>query len=471
MKQQDWGTADATGLIECAGMPGDSYGPTPANSKVTGRIAASATIPAFLRIRATLGIAERDDSKESNWQTLALREFRCYFAGSVVSNFGTWLQNTAQVVLAYQLTHSVFWVGMVTFAQFSSPLVLGPWAGVLTHRFGYWRTLIATQIASMLVALALAVLQFSNELTIRWLLACAEAIGLAFTFALPALSLAVAALVPKTEIKRALAMDSVSYNLGRALAPVLSVLIFATIGPGWAFALNAASYSFFVAVLLVLKPRHAQEQTRRSRVINGFRLVRQDQRILILLLMVAAVTFADDPILVLGPAMARSFGTPASWSGIFIAALGIGSVTASFGRTRQALSLRRAAMMLGILSLSMMLFVTAHWLWLSVAAAFAAGMACLVAGAATRALLLHYTSPSNQAAIMAAWAVAWAGSKPIASFVDGTLAGLIGVRPTGILLALPALVPALVLVLYPAVGNGSCALWPWTWLADQRRPI
>ena len=54
---------------------------------------------------------------------------------------------------------------------------------------------------------------------------------------------------------------------------------------------------------------------------------------------------------------------------------------------------------------------------------------------------------------MAAWAVAWAGSKPLASFADGTLAGLIGLRPTGILLALPALVPALVLVLFPTAGR------------------
>ena len=50
---------------------------------------------------------------------------------------------------------------------------------------------------------------------------------------------------------------------------------------------------------------------------------------------------------------------------------------------------------------------------------------------------------------MAAWAVAWAGSKPIASLADGSLAGVIGVRPTGILLAVPALLPALVLVLRP----------------------
>ena len=40
---------------------------------------------------------------------------------------------------------------------------------------------------------------------------------------------------------------------------------------------------------------------------------------------------------------------------------------------------------------------------------------------------------------MAVWAIAWAGSKPIASLVDGSLAGLIGYRATGILLALPGI--------------------------------
>ena len=54
---------------------------------------------------------------------------------------------------------------------------------------------------------------------------------------------------------------------------------------------------------------------------------------------------------------------------------------------------------------------------------------------------------------MAAWALAWAGSKPIASLADGLLVSPLGVRGTGILLAVPALVPAVVLVLFPAFGK------------------
>jgi hypothetical protein len=59
-----------------------------------------------------------------------------------------------------------------------------------------------------------------------------------------------------------------------------------------------------------------------------------------------------------------------------------------------------------------------------------------MAGALTRSLLIEcagVTDEKRQAAVMAAWAVAWAGSKPIASLVDGSLADWIGVRATGAL--------------------------------------
>ena len=47
---------------------------------------------------------------------------------------------------------------------------------------------------------------------------------------------------------------------------------------------------------------------------------------------------------------------------------------------------------------------------------------------------------------MAVWAIAWAGSKPLASLADGLLAGTVGLRWTGFLLALPALIPITVLI-------------------------
>jgi MFS family permease len=469
------GPAGATGLLQHADKP--SIAESPATHPATTPACPSGGPPARIFARqalAALGMSGSHGPKSSNWQALAHPRFRWYFLGSVTSNFGTWLQNTAQVVLAYKLTHSVFAVGLVTCAQFTSPLLLGPWAAVLTHKFGNWRALIVTQIASTAIATTLAALTFSGTLTINWLLACALAIGLAFTFALPAMSVMVAGLFSDNEneadrakaVKRAMAMDSVSYNLGRALAPAISILIFTTVGFGLAFALNAGSFFLFTLVLVYLRPRTRQQAPNRSRVMNGLHIAVKEPRVMVLLLMVAAITVAADPILVLGPALAgRIFHSSADWSGVFIASLGAGNVIGSFSKRRPP-SIRRVAAVLAILALAMMVFSAAPSIWLSIAAAFGVGMACLVAGATARSLLIECAGDDvkRQTAIMAAWAVAWAGSKPIASLTDGSLAGLIGVRATGILLAAPALIPALVLILLPWIDNLACAARWSAWL-------
>lgn len=390
------------------------------------------------------------------------RRFRGYFVASTVSNIGTWLQTTAQVVLAYRFTHSVLAIGLVACAQFSSPLLLGPWAGVLAHRFGNWRALISAQLASAIITATLATLQFSGTFGISFLIAGATATGIAFTFALPAQSATVAALVPMSAIKRAMAMDSLSYNLGRVLGSVGSVFIIVTVGFGWIFALNAASFLLFTLVLLVLRPHQIDQSPNRSRAMNGLRIAWRDPKLGVLLLMVASLTVATDPVLVLGPALAGSFGASPDWACMFIAALGVGNVASSLRPRRREPSVRRAAATMCLLAAAMMVFVTSDWIWLSIAAAFAAGSACLMAGATIRMLLMGYADPSRQAAVMAAWAVAWAGSKSLASLADGSLASLIGVRPTGVLLAMPALVPALVLVFWPTLakrlGDGDASV-------------
>ena len=475
MNQPDPGPAGGTGVLEHADALSAISSPQTHAATAPVRPSGSPLASIFVgQVLVALGMTGGHGPKSSNWQALAHPKFRWYFIGSVTSNFGTWLQNTAQVVLAYQLTHSVFAVGLVTCAQFSSPLLLGPWAAVLTHRIGNWRTLIVTQAASTAIAATLAALKFSGTLTINWLFAGALAIGLAFTFALPAMSVMVAGLFSDNEseperaraVKRAMAMDSVSYNLGRALAPAISILIFTTVGFGLAFALNAGSFFLFTLVLVYLRPRAKQQAPNRSRVMNGLHIAVKEPRVMALLMMVAAITVAADPILVLGPALAgHIFHSSADWSGVFIAALGAGNVIGSF-RPRRPPSIRRAAAVLAMLALAMMVFSAAPSIWLSIAAAFGVGMACLVAGATARSLLIECAGndEGRQTAIMAAWAVAWAGSKPIASLADGSLAGVIGVRPTGILLAVPALFPALVLILQPWTDNLSYAARWSAWL-------
>ena len=401
----------------------------------------------------------------ASWHVLRKRRFCGYFVGSFISNLGTWLQNTAQVLLAYQLTHSAFAVGAVACAQFSSSLFLGPWAASLADRWEGRRLLIGTQLISAGIAACIAALKFAGLLSEKPLILGALGLGLAFTFALPLQTAMVPRLVPEADTEAAMAMNSVSYNAGRAIAPALCVGLAAVFGLGWAFALNAGSFIIFATVLFVIRPDsvaqrvhpgHAPQpahpdgvtqQARRPRHWIAVGIAVQRPRIVLLLAMVAALTVAEDPVLVLGPSLARQMHALSSvWPGFFLSALGVGTVLGASLPTRQLTSVkaasRRAAGGLFALAVCMIIFTGGFTVWISLLAALAAGVAGLLTGSATQSLLWRLAGPQLAAKVMALWAIAWAGSKPLASLADGWLAGAVGIRWTGLVLASPALAVA-----------------------------
>jgi MFS family permease len=401
----------------------------------------------------------------SSWGVLRYPAFRLYFAGSLVSNLGTWVQNTAQVLLMYQLTHSVFAVGVVISAQFAGSLFLGPTAAVVASRFGGKKMLITAQLVSALVAVGLAVLQAANHLGAPALTAGALVLGLAFTFGLPVQTALVPRLAPDTEA--AMAMNSVSYNAGRALAPVLCVAVIAFTGFTWAFALNAISFAVFAATLVLVTPGPGEEPRRPARARSGLVEALRQPRIMLTLAMVAAVTFADDPILILGPALARQLNASSDWTGYFLSALGLGTILgslrigakrrASKHRTGQPTATsdrsRRAARSLLLLVACMFIFASGISLWVSLLAAFGVGVAALRTGAVTQTQLVR--QPAHTASVMALWAIAWAGMKPLASFTDGWVASGHGLMTAVAVVSVLALFLGIFEICLPA----TCREW------------
>jgi MFS family permease len=367
--------------------------------------------------------------------------FLAYFSGSVASNLGTWLQGTAQTLLAFQLTHSAYGVGLITAGQFTGFLVVGPWAGNLADRMGQKRVLIVTQLFSAAIAAVLATLQIRSGLTVWELFFGALGTGFAFTFALPVQNAMVTALVPATDTKAALAMNSVSYNAGRALSPMLYLFVLASFGAGWAFAINAVSFLIFAATAAAIYPDVAP-QRKPSPSWSGFRMAVRRPRIMLLLAMVAAVTIADDPVQVLGPSLAKQLvGVAAIWPEYFLSALGFGTILGALVLPR-SITARHASVPLVMLALSVVVFAAGWNRWLSLIAAITAGVAALLTGAAAQAQLLKTAGPNAMIQVMALWAVAWAGTKPIASLADGWLASHYSILTAAVLLAAPAAIVA-----------------------------
>lgn len=431
----------------------------------------------------------------SSWQILAQRDFRLYFFGSLISNLGTWLQSTAQVLIAYQVTHSVFTVGLIASAQFAGMIAVSPWAPVLAARFSPRDVLVGTQCCSALIAVLMAWLYFERTLGVRWLLAGALGLGFAFSLALPVQTALVPALVRDKDAADAVKMNSVSYNVGRALAPALCVPVIIFIGPDLIFGLNAISFVIFVFILRKLprladdtplrqtfadmlsrlryaivpriSPGRAVNPVRetpamrpRARVRDGLKTALRRRRLLLLLAIVAAVTLADDPILVLSPAVAAKLHMPSASAGYFIAALGWGSVLGSMpptstGKYSAQHASRRAAFSLLVLGASMVVFTMGLSFKISLGAVVMAGGAGLFAGTAAQTALLRHHQKNGPdvaavASVAALWAIAWAGTKPFASLLDGLLASHIGIVPTSAALAGPAIFIALCELMLPA---------------------
>jgi predicted MFS family arabinose efflux permease len=415
----------------------------------------------------------RKQGRSTPWALLRRRIFRAYFIGSTVSNLGTWLQSTCQVVLAYQITHSVFAVGLVVAAQFAAIPIVSPLAAVVSNHWGSRTTLVVSQLASACVAAAMAVRYSSGLLGEHTLILGALGLGLMYSLALPLQVSMVPTLVPMADAEAAIEMNSASYNAGRALAPALSVLIIATVGPESIFAANAASFVLFALVLMRLKSSAADTVAdggaappprRRARLTDGLRVALIHPRILLLLAIVGAVTFADDPVMVLSPALSRTvLHLPSDWAGYFIAALGWGAVIGSLRpRQRREVDAQRAsktaAVSLLVLAGSVILFAVGISPLVSLLCAFMAGAAALRTGAAAQTPIV-VRDKQSAASVGALWAIAWAGTKPVASFLDGWLASQIGFIGAAALLALPAITLAAFEILLREETKYAIKVW------------
>ena len=61
-------------------------------------------------------------------------------------------------------------------------------------------------------------------------------------------------MVPPDEVPNAVALYSAIVNTSRVVGPALAGLLVVTVGYGWCFAIDAASYSFVLVALWMMRP-------------------------------------------------------------------------------------------------------------------------------------------------------------------------------------------------------------------------
>jgi predicted MFS family arabinose efflux permease len=379
------------------------------------------------------------------WRVIRSRNFGPYFVGNATSASGTWFQNLAASILVYRLTHSAFLLGVLNFGQFIPVLVLSPWAGSVADRFDRRVVALVTQVIAAGLSLILAALAFTHHVDEWTVIGFTLAVGVTSAFSAPAQLALIASLVDEEDVPQAVALNSMTFNLARAIGPATAAAVIAVLGIPWAFLLNSFSYLILVVGLLVVHPR-PQERPERASLREGFRLVRDDRRLLAYLAIVAVVGFASDPINTESPAFAHAFGYDPAWAGALIGVFGAGAVTAAFlVAGRVAGSRERTVRTLLLMAVSVIAYCLTPWMLLAFVPLFTAGFGYLSSNTAATTRLQLGVAEVYRGRIMALWSIAFLGLRPFASIVDGALAAAFGVRVAGIVLALPALVLALLI--------------------------
>jgi MFS family permease len=269
-------------------------------------------------------------------------------------------------------------------------------------------------------------------------------LGVVSAFSAPAAQALIADLVPREEIQAAVALNSMTYNLARAVGPALAALSVRKLGIPASFAINSGSYLVLVAGVQLVQPA-VRELARRGEASlrESLRLLREQPQLLGFLLIVTAVGFGSDPINTESPAFAHAFHRPDTDAGYVIGAFGAGAVLAAFALAgRTAGTRRRMATTLTMLGLGVIGFSVAPWLGLGFAFLAVAGFGYLASNTHATSRLQLDVDIAQRGRIMALWSVAFLGLRPLASLADGAIAGAFGVRAAGVVLALPALAGA-----------------------------
>jgi MFS family permease len=366
------------------------------------------------------------------------RDFGPFFVGNAVSASGTWFQNLAASLLVYRLTGSELLLGVLNFSQFAAILLLAPWTGSAADRFDRRRLVLVMQGTAALVSTTLATLAFLGHAGVAVVIVATLLIGLASAFSTPAQMALVTSLVPPRDIQTAVSLNSMTFNIARASGPVLAALVIESFGIPTAFAVNSLSYLGLMAALLFVRPRR-HERPQRARLRDSVGLVRREPRLAVLLLVVATVGFASDPINTLAPAFATEFGHRDVIGGFIVGAFGLGAVCAAFVVAGRHMSRRRLIAALLTAVGGIVLFSLSPRFDVALAFVVIAGFGYLSANATSTARLQLEVDEAQRGRIMALWSIAFLGLRPFASLADGAIASAAGVRTAGVVLTTPAL--------------------------------
>ena len=389
--------------------------------------------------------------KEQNWdqeaesgfnfifRSLKYRNYRLFFAGQSISLIGTWIQRIAMPWLVYDLTKSVFLLGLVGFVGQVPTFLISPFAGVLTDRWNRYYILLATQLLAMLQASILTWLVLTHSVEVWHIILLSAFLGCVNAFDIPARQSFVIQMVDKKEdLGNAIALNSSMVNGARLLGPSLAGILIATTGEGICFLINAVSYIFVLWSLLLMRvaphERKENEKPVWKELKEGFSYTFGFVPIKYTIFLLALVSLMGMPYTVLMPVYAKEILHGGSHTfGFLMGASGMGALTgALYLASRKNITgldklIPLAAVVFGA---GLILFSFSSIFMLSLGLMVIVGLGMMLQMASSNTLLQTIVEDDKRGRVMSFYTMAFMGTAPFGSLLAGSSAKFIGVTNT-----------------------------------------
>ena len=424
-------------------------------------------------------------AKMTWWQRAARalkhEQYRRYFLAQIPLVIGSWIHSIALGWLMWQLSASPWLLGILAVCDLGPTFLLGPITGTIIDRSNPRRVLLITQLCFITLVTILAALTLTGAVTIEIMIVLTLALGITAAFDSPARQALVGELVPAEDLRNAIALNSMLFNVARLIGPAVGGAIVALFGEGWCFVLKALAYIPAFFVILSLRPPQREATTRENffaQMRDGFAFVRTHDEAGRILLLVGTCSFISVPYFSFLPALAsQMLGADASVAGMLMSITGIGAVAAAITLTLlDDLKIMRiwpvwSSVLLGLAQIGIGL---SGALWLTALLALPMGFAILSQNLSSNTLLQHFAPPGFRGRIMAMYSMMMLGTVPLGSLVAGAIGDRFGMPVTFIGGGVLCVVVALLLAFKPRLplsGKGRVPPIPTIHPVEHEVPL
>jgi MFS family permease len=368
---------------------------------------------------------------------LSYRGFRIIFIGLALSNIGTWMQNFTLPAYIDDRTGRPALVGLMIFMQLGPLLLLSIPGGVLADRVSKQKLQLTMQTASVLLTIGIAFF-VAREAALWTIFAAQFGIGIANALNAPAFQSSMPLLVHRQDLPGAISLNSAMINGSRVLGPVLAALL-ALLGMSVAqiFLVNAATYLFFIAALLIVK----MPDVRGSNLAKGWRQLLTGlhiarERLVLNRLLIGMFLFSLFSLVFIGlfPSVARlnlGIGPTSNtyrwlyaiWgAGAFFGAISVGTWLS--GIDRKVLIVRG---FVGF-SISLAVFSQLRGPEFAFPIGFVLGFFYFMTATAITTTLQLNMKSTERATVMPLWFMVFGGTVPIGNLLFGVIIEWVGAR-------------------------------------------